>query len=236
MGRTFEAVNERGKVQITDANRFAPPVLKLSELLSSPEFLELLSYVMDIPHLLADPELIGGGMHQTGPRGHLDVHVDFNFIAERNLHRRLNILIYLNEDWRPEWGGAVELWDQDVRECHHSLLPIFNRCVVFETSDISFHGVTAVNCPPDRRGAVRSLLLHGPSAGALGRQVAQHDLSCPSERAAQGNGADAHGAGPALDQGHAAQGRFASQGAMTGAGRVSRAARRADIRRMTCGP
>ena len=150
MGRSFNAVNERGKVQITDSNRFAPPVLKLNEALSSPEFLSLMSYAMDIPDLLPDPELDGGGMHQTGPRGHLDVHVDFNYITDRQLHRRLNILIYLNEGWQPEWGGEVELWDRDVRVCHHSYLPIFNRCIVFETNEISFHGVTAVKCPEDR--------------------------------------------------------------------------------------
>ncbi len=149
LGRSFEAVNERGKVQITDASQFAPPVAKLNEVLAAPDFLELLSYVMDIPNLLADPELVGGGMHQTGPRGHLDVHVDFNYIKQRDLHRRLNILIYLNDGWQPEWGGEVELWDKDVKVRHHAYLPIFNRCVVFETNEISFHGVTAVTCPPD---------------------------------------------------------------------------------------
>jgi Rps23 Pro-64 3,4-dihydroxylase Tpa1-like proline 4-hydroxylase len=44
-------------------------------------------------------------------------------------------------------GGNIELWDTDVKVCHHSFEPIFNRCVVFETSEISYHGVTAVKCP-----------------------------------------------------------------------------------------
>jgi hypothetical protein len=122
----------------------------LNEVLSEPHFLELLSDVFDIPKLLPDEELAGGGMHQTGPRGRLDVHVDFNYIPERQLHRRLNILIYFNKDWQSEWGGNLELWEKDVKFCRHSLEPIFNRCVVFETSEISFHGVTAVRCPGDR--------------------------------------------------------------------------------------
>jgi Rps23 Pro-64 3,4-dihydroxylase Tpa1-like proline 4-hydroxylase len=150
VGRTFSAVNERHKVQVTDARTFAEPIAELHRALAAPEFLELLSHVFDIPNLLADEELVGGGIHQTGPRGHLDVHVDFNYIRERQLHRRLNILIYFNKDWRPEWGGHIELWDKDVQVRHHSFAPIFNRCVVFETSDVSFHGVTAVKCPPDR--------------------------------------------------------------------------------------
>jgi hypothetical protein len=132
---------------VTDPSTFAGPVAELNRALAAPDFLDLLSFVFDIPHLLADDELIGGGIHQTGSRGHLDVHIDFNYIHERDLHRRLNILIYFNKDWKPEWGGNIELWDKDVKVCHFSALPVFNRCVVFETNEISYHGVTAVNCP-----------------------------------------------------------------------------------------
>jgi Rps23 Pro-64 3,4-dihydroxylase Tpa1-like proline 4-hydroxylase len=148
VGRSFSAVNEKLKVQVTDSSTFAEPVAELNRTLASPEFLDLLSYVFDMPNLLADEELVGGGIHQTGSRGHLDVHVDFNFIEERELHRRLNILIYFNKDWKPEYGGNIELWDADVKVCHQSFSPIFNRCVVFETNEVSYHGVTAVKCPP----------------------------------------------------------------------------------------
>ncbi len=150
LGKSFSAVNERNKVQVTDSRLFAEPVAELNRALASQEFLDTLSYVFDIPNLLADPELVGGGIHQTGPRGHLDVHVDFNYIKDRDLHRRLNILIYFNKDWKEEWGGNIELWDKDVKVCEHSYSPIFNRCVVFLTNEISFHGVSAVKCPPDR--------------------------------------------------------------------------------------
>ena len=147
LGKMFATVNEKNKVQITDSSKFPPAILRLHEALASPQWLETLSYVMDIPRLLADPEMVGGGIHETGPRGHLDVHVDFNYIEARELHRRINILIYFNKDWREEWGGKIELGDTEVKVCHHSFLPVFNRCVVFETSDISYHGVTAVMCP-----------------------------------------------------------------------------------------
>src|SRR6266576_1156521 len=150
VGKEFRGVNEQGKVQVTDANLFAEPVAKLNQALASQEFLDLLSHVTGMPKLLADDQLVGGGIHQTGPRGHLDVHVDFNYIRERDLHRRLNILIYFNKNWEPDWGGNIELWDRAVKNCAHSFSPIFNRCVVFETNDISFHGVSAVNCPPDQ--------------------------------------------------------------------------------------
>jgi hypothetical protein len=150
LGRSFSAVNEQKKIQITDSGLFAEPVAELHRALAAPEFTEMLSHVFDIPNLLADPQLDGGGMHQTGARGHLDVHIDFNFIEDRQLHRRLNILVYFNKDWRPEWGGEIELWDPEVKNRVHAYQPLFNRCVVFETNEVSYHGVTAVKCPPDR--------------------------------------------------------------------------------------
>jgi hypothetical protein len=150
VGRSFAAVNEQKKVQVTDSRLFPEPVARLNETLATQEFRDLLSYVMDIPDLLADEELDGGGIHQTGSRGHLDVHIDFNYLESKQLHRRLNILVYFNKDWKPEWGGNIELWDKDVKVCHHSFAPIFNRCVVFETNEVSYHGVTAVKCPAGR--------------------------------------------------------------------------------------
>lgn len=147
VGRTFMAVNEKLKVQVTDKDKFPEPIARLNQELAAPEFLDLLSYVFSIPNLLPDDQLVGGGIHQTGPRGRLDVHVDFNLIEDRKLFRRLNILIYFNKNWKPEWGGDIELWDKEVKVCHQSFSPVFNRCVVFETNDISYHGVTAVNCP-----------------------------------------------------------------------------------------
>lgn len=147
MGDSFKAVNEYRKVQVTDSSRFAEPVAKLNEALAAPEFLELLGHVFSIPKLVADDKLAGGGIHQTGARGHLDVHVDFNYLRERQLHRRLNILVYFNPGWRPEWGGNIELWDREVKVCKRSFSPVFNRCVIFETSGQSFHGVSAVTCP-----------------------------------------------------------------------------------------
>jgi len=148
VGRSFQAVNEKGKVQVTDSAQFPEPIRQLNELLAAPELLGLLSYALDIPELLADSQLVGGGMHQTAARGHLDVHVDFNFLEERQWHRRANLLIFFNREWSAEWGGEFELWDAEVKVRHHAHLPIFNRCVVFETNEISFHGVSAVKCPP----------------------------------------------------------------------------------------
>lgn len=144
-GVTFKTVNERKKVQITKADLFPAPVARLNDALASPQFLSDLSYITAMPNLLADEELVGGGMHITGPGGRLDVHLDFNYMEERKLHRRLNLLLYLNPMWNDQWGGDIQLWDKDVKHCEASFKPAFNRCVIFETNEISYHGVVPVS-------------------------------------------------------------------------------------------
>ena len=150
VGREFSTVNERKKVQITEPGSFSPAVAEMNLLLASREALNLFSYLFDIPDLLADDRLMGGGIHEMAPRGRLDVHVDFNYIADRQWHRRLNLLVYFNHGWKPEWGGELELWDAGVSRCERSILPAFNRCVVFTTTDSSYHGVSAIRCPEGR--------------------------------------------------------------------------------------
>jgi len=148
MGKEFSGVNEKKKVQITDSSLFPPAFTKLNNLLASPEFLAMWENFTEIPDLLADKELKGGGIHETNSGGHLDVHVDFNYVEQEQLHRRLNILIYFNKDWKEEYGGYLDVWDKDVKQRHGYFAPVFNRACGFMTSESSFHGVTPVTCPP----------------------------------------------------------------------------------------
>lgn len=115
--------------------------------LASPRFLAWLQSVTGITVLAADPELHGGGLHQGADGSYLDVHADFNVHPRSGLYRRLNLLIYLNEVWRPEWQGYLELWSRDMRECRQSIAPSFNRCVIMETHDHSFHGYKELRLP-----------------------------------------------------------------------------------------
>jgi Rps23 Pro-64 3,4-dihydroxylase Tpa1-like proline 4-hydroxylase len=184
IGRSFSTVNEQRKVQITDASKFPRPSLELHELLASSDWLETLTGITGIADLIADPELIGGGIHETGAGGRLDVHVDFNYLAERSLHRRLNILLYFNSDWREEWGGNLELWDRDVRTCIRSIAPVLNRCVIFELSPTSFHGVTPITCPPGvaRKSFAAYYYTGEAPPGWDGRQRSTVFRARPSER------------------------------------------------------
>lgn len=152
VGRGFTAVNEKKKVQVTNYELFPDPIKKLSDLLASKELLQNLSYIFNIEDLLADQDLSGGGIHQTDAGGHLDVHIDFNYNEDKNLHRRLNLLLYFNKNWKEEYGGYLDLWDKDVKCRHGYFEPKFNRLCGFVTSNISYHGVTPITCP---QGVVR---------------------------------------------------------------------------------
>ena len=90
-------------------------------------------------------------MHLIEPGGFLKIHVDFNWHERLKLDRRLNLLLYLNRDWPEEYGGHLELWNHDVSRCVKRILPIFNRCVIFNTSESSHHGhPDPMKCPPGR--------------------------------------------------------------------------------------
>jgi len=118
---------------------------------SAPPMLEFLERLSGIEGLVPDPYFAGGGLHQTVRGGFLKVHADFNWHPKLRLDRRLNMLVYLNRDWREEYGGALELWAPGGKRAAKSILPVFNRTVIFATSDASLHGhPRPLDCPADR--------------------------------------------------------------------------------------
>src|SRR6185436_17882303 len=119
--------------------------------LNSQVFLTYLETLTGIEGLIPDPHLFGGGLHQIVPGGFLKVHADFNRHEKLKLDRRLNVLIYLNRDWKEEYGGHLELWNRDMSRPERRVLPLFNRCVVFSTTDFSYHGhPDPLRCPEGR--------------------------------------------------------------------------------------
>lgn len=117
--------------------------------LNTPEFADWLSEVTSIPSLMPDDTLEGGGLHQSGRGGFLNVHTDFSCHHYRkDWHRRVNLILYLNPNWHEQWGGAIELWDRDMRQCVVKIPPLFNEALIFETNDISYHGFPEpLRCP-----------------------------------------------------------------------------------------
>ena len=119
---------------------FGPITRLLLYHLNGITFLDFLSRVTGIRHLIPDPTFDGGGMHQIERGGKLGIHADFNKLKGYDLDRRLNVLVYLNKDWREQYGGHLELWNQSMSACEVKVLPVFNRMVVFSTTDFSYHG------------------------------------------------------------------------------------------------
>ena len=113
--------------------------LFLYEMNSAP-LLQFLERLTGIEGLISDPYYGGAGPHQIERGGFLKVHVDFNWHPLLKLDRRLNLLVYLNKDWKEEYGGHLELWNRDVSRCEQKVLPVYNRTVVFSTTDFSYHG------------------------------------------------------------------------------------------------
>ena len=119
--------------------------------MSSPPVLRFLEELTGIEGLIPDPYFGGAGPHQILPGGFLKVHTDFNWHPLLKLDRRLNLLVYLNKDWPSEYGGELELWDREMTRCERKILPVFNRTVVFSTTDFSFHGhPRPLACPEGR--------------------------------------------------------------------------------------
>jgi len=107
---------------------------------NSHPFLEFLEGLSTIEGLVPDPYFSGGGFHEIGPGGKLGIHADFRINNKLHLCRRMNVIIYLNEDWREEYNGNLELWSRDMKERVRSVAPIMNRCVIFNTDADSYHG------------------------------------------------------------------------------------------------
>lgn len=108
--------------------------------LNSRPFILFLETLSGIEGLIPDPYFSGGGIHKVANGGHLDIHADFNHHGKMNLERRLNVLIYLNRDWKKEYGGTFEIWDGGMTEKVREFVPLFNRMVCFSTSSESWHG------------------------------------------------------------------------------------------------
>jgi hypothetical protein len=141
---------QENKFAWRDVSRMGEQSLRFINMLQSKPFLEFLTTLTGVQGLVSDPYLWGGGYHQILRGGKLAIHADFNIHPQTQLYRRLNVLVYLNKNWQEAWGGCVELWSEDMKQCAHKIAPLFNRMVVFNTTEKSFHGhPDALNCPPN---------------------------------------------------------------------------------------
>jgi hypothetical protein len=152
------AINEAGlaggKAVNTKIREISPAYEELYAFISSAPFLEFMSRLSGISGLLLDPKMYGGGTHENQHGQDLDPHIDFNYAENNGLHRRLNLIVYLNKGWKTEWGGAIEIHSNPRIPEQNQIRafdPIFNRAVMFETNEVSWHGFPRIELPPEER-------------------------------------------------------------------------------------
>jgi Rps23 Pro-64 3,4-dihydroxylase Tpa1-like proline 4-hydroxylase len=115
---------------------------------NSAPFLQFLETLTGIKGLIPDPYFLGGGLHQMKPGGKLGMHADFSKHGNLKLERRVNAILYLNKDWKPEYNGNLELWDSEMKNKVTEIAPLFNRLAIFNVTDFNIHGVPEIlQCP-----------------------------------------------------------------------------------------
>lgn len=158
------------KLAFDKVREMQTPIKELLIELNSPQFLEVLEKLTGIQGLIPDPYYRGGGCHQITRGGRLAIHADFNFNPKLKLYRRVNVLLYLNKGWDSNWKGQLELWNEDMKSCSVSIDPIFNRMVIFNSTETSWHGHPhELECPENisRKSVAVYFYSATPAEGAL---------------------------------------------------------------------
>ncbi len=143
---SWDHSNDKGievKSRTTWKSEFDVPenIIDVIRIANSSLILEAMSDLLKIPKLMPDPYFSGGGLNVSETNGQLDVHVDGNYHDASGLNRRVNILIYLNPKWQESWGGEFGIYSNDGSKLVKSIPPLFNRCVIFDSHDKSYHGL-----------------------------------------------------------------------------------------------
>jgi hypothetical protein len=128
------------KVSTSDEELFPPTVRHMMAQFQSGIFCRFLDALTGYKHLAPDPSHYGCGLHSTGNGGRLMLHLDASRHPNKDMHQLINCIYYCSPDWKPEWGGGLELWNQDASERVKTLEPLFNRMVIFYTGGKSWHG------------------------------------------------------------------------------------------------
>ncbi len=176
----YKNINEI-KFAYNDYNKFPKKIKFFFDFLNSDYFLKFLQNLTSIKEkLIADKDLNGGGLHEIKSGGLLKVHTDFNRHPTKELDRRINVLIYLNKNWKKEYNGCLELWDKDMKSCKKTISPNFNKMVIFSTTDFSNHGhPEPLNCPKDL--SRKSIALYYFSNGRPKEEILKYNFKNRTE-------------------------------------------------------
>ena len=151
VARLLEARSYVGEV-----DRYDPVFTKIFDALGAAPFVTWLREMTGIADLEMDRELVGGGLHQGARGSRLHVHADHNtHPKDPTRYRRVNVLVYVNREWSPDWGGDLDLYDRTGKTAVARIAPAFNRACIMEVHDEAYHGYGALRVP---EGETRKLL------------------------------------------------------------------------------
>ena len=152
-------VGDKGNKATNHAVRtFGEMYRAVDDYIAGAQFRQLMETITGIQGLLYDPDYHGAGAHENFDGVRSFIHYDFNYHGLTSKHRRLNAIIYLTEGWREEWGGAISLHADGWRPDGGSMVRVpclFNRCIIFETHEHSWHGVEPIVLPDEFKHITR---------------------------------------------------------------------------------
>lgn len=135
----------------TNKMELAPVAFNTLNYFHSSSFLKLLSAYTGIASLIPDPHLVGAGYSKSFNGDILNVHTDFNWNEQLQLHRALTLTMYITPGWQPNWGGALDFYDSKKENVITTVDTLFNRCLIWKYNRFGYHGYTTpVQCPQDK--------------------------------------------------------------------------------------
>jgi hypothetical protein len=147
MGRNYKKDKIADKFEMTNYEAMDPALQRVVDIINGPAFVDYLNKLTGFDDLLPDMTLNGGGLNMVKPGGFLRTHADFNWSNDLQSYRTVNALLYMNKGWRQEWGGCLELWEEDMSKIGEVVVPLFNRLAIFTTFHTSFHGYRPIKSP-----------------------------------------------------------------------------------------
>ena len=138
-------------------NLFPPLTYKVFTILNSSKILKIMSKKLKIPNLLPDYGLHGGGWHMMSKNGKLNPHLDYSSHPKTNIQRKFNLIIFLTNGWKENWGGETCFYSKNKKNVNmpgnisKKIYPKFNRAILFDVSKFGWHSVEKVRSSKIRK-------------------------------------------------------------------------------------
>lgn len=147
--RLMDSFREK-KFTSKSLDQFDPLIADITFAFQDERVIAKVAELTGIEDAVGDPHLYAGGISAM-ERGHfLQPHIDNSHDGDQQNYRVLNLLYYITPGWKPENGGNLELWDEDVKR-PVEIPSLFNRLVLMSTNDKSWHSVNEVKTDGTRR-------------------------------------------------------------------------------------